>query len=212
MTDPIDLAMTGAVAFPNRLGITESVGLSSAIADFAAFRLVELQTSPICGGFDSAHLQGIHRHLFQDIFDWAGELRGTGDPASSDLEKPFAKVFDQLARENHLKGLSPDDWAQRAAGYIHELGALQPFSAGNDIALREFAAELARKNDLNLHWYETPLLANALAQAQREQQAANIRRMIMLAMDTNAGRQRPGRGRVVEQVTDRLLSLDVVHL
>jgi hypothetical protein len=31
-------------------------------------------------------------------------------------------------------------------------------------------------------------------------------------MDTNAGRQRPGRGRVVEQVTDRLLSLDVVHL
>jgi cell filamentation protein len=212
MTDPIDLAMTGAVAFPNMLGITESVGLSSALANFAAFRLVELQTSPICGGFDSAHLQGIHRHLFQDIFDWAGELRGIGDPASCDFEKPLVRVFDQLARENHLKGLSPDDWAQRAAGYVYELGALQPFSAGNDIALREFAAELARKNDLNLHWNETPLLAGIPAQAQQEQQAVNIRRMIMLAMDTNAGLQRPCRGTVVEQVTDRLLSLDVVHL
>jgi fido (protein-threonine AMPylation protein) len=212
MSDPIDFAMTGAVAFRNRLGITEPARLSSAVADFTAFRLVELQSSPICGGFDSAHLQNIHRHLFQDIFDWAGELRGAEDLASSDPEKPLAKVFDQLARENHLKGLSPDDWAQRAAGYVYDLGTLQPFSAGNDIALREFAAELARKNDLNLHWNEAPLLADALAQAQQEQQAANIRRMIMLAMDTNAGRQRPGRGRLVEQVTDRLLSIDVVHL
>jgi fido (protein-threonine AMPylation protein) len=121
-------------------------------------------------------------------------------------------VFDELARENHLKGLSPDDWAQRAAGYIHDLGALQPFSAGNEITLREFAAELARKNDLNLHWNETPLLADVRNEVQQEQQAANIRRIIMLAMDTNASRQRPGRGGEIEHVPDRLLSRDVVHL
>jgi cell filamentation protein len=27
------------------------------------------------GRFDLAHLRAIHRHLFQDIYDWAGELR-----------------------------------------------------------------------------------------------------------------------------------------
>ena len=27
------------------------------------------------GAFDLAHLRAIHRHLFQDIYDWAGELR-----------------------------------------------------------------------------------------------------------------------------------------
>jgi cell filamentation protein len=25
--------------------------------------------------FDLAHLQAIHHHLFQDIYDWAGEIR-----------------------------------------------------------------------------------------------------------------------------------------
>jgi len=27
------------------------------------------------GDFDLAHLRAIHRHLFQDIYEWAGELR-----------------------------------------------------------------------------------------------------------------------------------------
>jgi len=32
------------------------------------------QGAPL-GTFDLAHLRAIHRHLFQDIYDWAGELR-----------------------------------------------------------------------------------------------------------------------------------------
>ena len=27
------------------------------------------------GAFDLTHLRAIHRHLFQDVYDWAGELR-----------------------------------------------------------------------------------------------------------------------------------------
>src|SRR5690606_15090999 len=27
------------------------------------------------GSFDLKHLRAIHRHLFQDVYDWAGELR-----------------------------------------------------------------------------------------------------------------------------------------
>ena len=75
MIDPFDLTITGALASRNKLGITEPSALARAAADFTAFRLAELQTSPICGGFDSAHLQEIHHHLFQDIYEWAGELR-----------------------------------------------------------------------------------------------------------------------------------------
>jgi cell filamentation protein len=210
MIDPIDLTITGALASRNKLGITEPTALASAVADFTAFRLAELQTSPICGGFDSAHLQDIHRHLFQDIYDWAGELRGAG--VASHLEKSLDSVFDKLARENHLKGLSPEEWARSAPGYMYDLGVLQPFLAGNDIALREFAAELARKNDLSLHWDANPSMADAIHQLRQEEQAANIRRLIMLAMDTNSGLQRPGRGTVTERGAERLLSLEISHL
>jgi cell filamentation protein len=27
------------------------------------------------GDFDLRHLRAIHRHLFQDVYDWAGEIR-----------------------------------------------------------------------------------------------------------------------------------------
>jgi cell filamentation protein len=207
MIDPIDLTITGALASRNKLGITEPTALAGAVADFTAFRLAELQTSPICGGFDFAHLQDIHRHLFQDIYEWAGELRGAGagELAASRLEKSLNSVFDQLARENHLKGFSAVEWTRSASGYVYNLGALQPFLAGNDIALREFATELARKNDLSLHWDANPSVADAIHQLRQEEQAANIRRIIMLAMDTNSASQRPGRGSVIERGAERLL-------
>lgn len=212
MFDPIDLTITGALASRNKLGITEPTALASAVADFNAFRLAELQTSPICGGFDSAHLQDIHRHLFQDIYEWAGALRGPGELAASHLEKSLNSVFDRLARENHLKGLGPEDWMRGASAHIYDIGALQPFQAGNDITLREFAAELARKNDMSLHWDANLSVADPMHQLRPEEQAANIRRIIMLAMDTNSSLQLPGRGTVTELGAERLLSLGIAHL
>jgi len=212
MSEPIDLTITSAVASRNKLGITEPTALARAVADFTAFRLAELQTSPICGGFDSAHLQDIHRHLFQDIYEWAGELRGAGDLGASHLEKSLNSVFDQLARENHLKGFSAEEWALSASRYMYDLGVLQPFLAGNDIALREFTAELARKNDLSLHWDANPSIADTMHQLRQAEQETNIRRVIMLAMDTNSGSQRPGRGGVIERGMERLLSVGISHL
>jgi cell filamentation protein len=38
-------------------------------------RYSELSSEPIVGSFDLGHLQNIHRHLFQDVYTWAGELR-----------------------------------------------------------------------------------------------------------------------------------------
>ena len=38
-------------------------------------RIAELIDMPITGGFDVAHLKAIHRHIFQDVYEWAGEFR-----------------------------------------------------------------------------------------------------------------------------------------
>lgn len=37
--------------------------------------MLELIERPVAGSYDLAHLKAIHRHLFQDVYDWAGELR-----------------------------------------------------------------------------------------------------------------------------------------
>ena len=39
------------------------------------------------GNFDLSHLKAIHKHLFHDIYEWAGELRRV-DTAKSDWFLP----------------------------------------------------------------------------------------------------------------------------
>lgn len=59
----------------NKLGIRDSTILEQREADYAAARSYELALQPIKGNFDLAHLCAIHRHLFGDVYAWAGELR-----------------------------------------------------------------------------------------------------------------------------------------
>ena len=59
----------------NRLGITDAATLATTEAQFVAQRSHELVQDPIPGAFDLPHLQAIHRHLFGDLYEWAGQLR-----------------------------------------------------------------------------------------------------------------------------------------
>jgi cell filamentation protein len=208
MIDASDFTIPSTGALRNKLGITDPAVLSKAAADSAALRLAELQATPVRGGFDATHLQAIHRHIFQDLYDWAGELRpiDAGNVPASHIEKSLNSVFDRLSRDNHLKGLSAEEWTHSASAYLYDLGAIQPFLAGNEIALHEFAVELARKNNLSLRWDATPDRAtDSIALLSQAEQSANLRRLIMLAMDTGPLAQHSGRERVVEQGMERML-------
>jgi cell filamentation protein len=79
-------------------------------------RSEELALRPIPGHFDTAHFREIHRYLFQDVYDWAGEYRtvefSKGSSAFAPLKTPAhtleswgEKILGDLATENHLKGL-----------------------------------------------------------------------------------------------------------
>jgi cell filamentation protein len=208
MIDSDDFTIPGSGVLKNKLGIIDPAALSKAAADSTDLRLAELQTSPIRGGFDSTHLQEIHRHLFQDLYDWAGELRtiDAGDVSASHLEKSLNSVFDRLNRESHLKGLSAEEWVPSASLYICDLKTIQPFLAGNDIAIQEFSVELARKNNMSLQWDTTPGIASdssmLLSQTER---SANLRRLIMLAVDCDPTTQRSNHGLALTHENERFL-------
>jgi cell filamentation protein len=143
----------------NRLGLSDEASLEAAEADFVAERSRELSQTPLRGGFDLAHLQAIHRRLFGDVYDWAGQLRTVDISKSGHLfahhthiEAAPAPIFKNLARENHLAGLGPDPFSQRAAHYLGELNALHPFREGNGRAQREFISHLAQANGYYIAW------------------------------------------------------------
>ena len=116
-----------------------------------AVRTVELQENPIPGKFDLKHLQAIHKHLFQDIYEWASELRtvaiSKGDTlfAQPDMIESYANstVFKDLAKDKYLVGMEKEQFTERLAHHYAEINALHPFREGNGRSTRQFVEQLA---------------------------------------------------------------------
>lgn len=154
--DYIDAA-TGVLK--NRLGITAESVLEEAEATFASVRSYELAENPLPGSFDLAHLQALHHYLFQDVYDWAGQLRtiditkgGNRFANFAYIESAARPIFKTLADEDYLAGLGAEKFSERAAHYLGEINALHPFREGNGRAQREFISQLAYKNGYFLDW------------------------------------------------------------
>lgn len=109
---------------------------------------------------DLAALQSVHRHLFAEIYDWAGELR-TVDIAKGDstfalarhLRSAAADVFRQVSSTN-LRGLGPRPFVRAAARLLGDLNALHPFREGNGRAQGALIQLLARDAGYQLLWNE----------------------------------------------------------
>jgi cell filamentation protein len=143
----------------NRLGIVDGAMLEEVEASLVAARSYELSRAPLKGAFDLAHLQAIHRYLFHDVYDWAGELRtidiGKGGNQFSHhayIAIAATELFKTLAAEEHLSGLAPAVFSQRAAHYLGELNALHAFREGNGRAQREFMSHLAQASGYYIAW------------------------------------------------------------
>ena len=59
----------------NKLGIRDATKLLRVEIAVTGRRCAQLVDAPISGKFDFAHLKRIHAFMFQDLFDWAGEVR-----------------------------------------------------------------------------------------------------------------------------------------
>lgn len=134
----------------NRADICDQAGLDAFEADATAVRLLELISNPLQGNFDLAHLCAIHRHLFQDVYEWAGELRtvdisrGTSRFASFGLIEAYLDAqLQALPREDFLRGQTPESFVKRLAHYMAEINAAHPFREGNGRVQRAFCAQLA---------------------------------------------------------------------
>jgi cell filamentation protein len=142
----------GTEVLRNKAGLRDAQALDAFEADATALRLLQLIEEPIQGRFDLAHLCAIHRHLLQDVYDWAGELRtvdiskGASRFANcGQIESYLGGQLSKLATESFLQGLTPDMFVSRLAHYLGEINAAHPFREGNGRAQRAFCSQLAEQ-------------------------------------------------------------------
>ena len=161
-------------------------------------RTVELEHEPIQGQFDARHLQAIHNHIFQDVYEWAGDFRTVNISKSGD---PFAfheyivssldKMCGELKREWHLTGSDLERFAIRGAYYLGEMNAIHPFRDGNGRAQREFVRQLGLRNGLMMDWNKVS--REEMIEASRRSlrvDNAGLEQVLRKALDNEPNRQR----------------------
>ena len=95
----------------NRLNIHQQQRLEQAAYEMTALRAATIELGPLVRGLP--HLRTIHRQLYQDIFDWAGQLREV-DIYQGDT--PFC----------HFAYIEKEAWNQaNQSGAMGDLTALQ---------------------------------------------------------------------------------------
>ena len=102
------------------------------------------------GKFDLAHLRAIHRHLFQDLYEWAGEIRkveiskeGHQFQFRQYIETGMADVHRRLVAQRFLQGTTPPDFARAAGPIIGDVNYVHPFREGNGRTQLQYLKQLA---------------------------------------------------------------------
>ncbi len=129
----------------NKLNIKDKKTLFLIEKELTSIRLQELQRQPITGKYDFLHLKKIHKYIFQDIYQWAGEIRtveiGKGNlfcttPCIQSYgESVFNKYYAQCEQNKNDR----ERFVKVLAENYADLNALHPFREGNGRTQREFA-------------------------------------------------------------------------
>lgn len=107
------------------------------------------------GDLDYAHYRALHRHLFQDVYAWAGKIRtiriGKGRNwfcYPDYIDKEMNRIFADLAVRDHLQGLSPTVFAAEAGHILAEINAVHPFREGNGRTQLAFLSLMAENSGM----------------------------------------------------------------
>jgi cell filamentation protein len=164
MTDPYVYAGTNVLK--NRLDIRDGAKLDRVERQLVTQRAREGIPK---GKFDLDHLSAIHRHLFQDIYDWAGEVRtveiskcGHQFQFRKFIETGMADIHRRLAAERNLRNKTPKVFARKAAEIIGDINYVHPFREGNGrtqlLYLQQLAEHAGYTLDINkidqAHWLD----------------------------------------------------------
>ncbi len=165
-----DYFIPGTTVLRNKFNETDAAKLSVREEFVARNRLIELATNPILGTFDYDRMKAIHRHVFQDVYEWAGQERvgplgkmtkdgpdvvnfAPGDPAAPTVAYSYypspaiadaaSDQYRKLGQENHLVGMPREQFVDRSAEHWGELNTIHSFREGNTRTQFVFFSQLA---------------------------------------------------------------------
>lgn len=148
-----DSCYTNTTCLINKFDIKDERKLSEIEAEITFAKAAVLESTPIDSPLNFEFYKSIHRFLFEDLYDWAGELRkvdiskkGTSFCSVNELENLCKSCFNRLKKENYLKGISKEKFVEEIVDFYQTTNFLHPFREGNGRTQRIFISKLIKFN------------------------------------------------------------------
>jgi len=161
----------------NKLGITDYDILNSAEKDITFSKFLNVSKT-FSTKFDISYIKSIHKHIFEDIFDWAGEFRTV--PVYKDeivipglsleysepknIEKELISCLDKI-NNTPWASLSLDEKSITFTNYLAEFWRIHPFRDGNTRTTLTFAKQFSKEHGFPM---DLPFLLDNLTRKTNE--------------------------------------------
>lgn len=146
----------------NKLGISDYDKLTLAEKDITFSKFLNVKRT-FRTKFDISYIKSIHKHIFEDIFDWAGEFRKVPvykeevvipglslnytDP--KDIEKELTACLEKI-NNTDWESLSLEQKSRTFTNYLTEFWSIHPFRDGNTRTTLTFATQFSKEHDFPL--------------------------------------------------------------
>ena len=148
----------------NKFNIKHPYILATKETEITAEKTMELymDSSIINKTFNLEHIKAIHKHIFGDIYAWAGELRTVNTSKDSKDFMPFdyfdtaeERLNDVITRTlNSIDKYDKQAFAKAFPELLMDLNHMHPFREGNGRTSREFIRHCAEEKGFTIDYTE----------------------------------------------------------
>lgn len=147
-----DNCYEGTSCLINKMNIHDESELAATEAALTFANISMLEQEPLEGNFDFVHYKAIHKFLFDDLYDWAGEIRtvnlskkGTQFVPADEIERVGNAIFARLAKADYFRQDGLDTFVKHITEFYCDTNLLHPFREGNGRTQRVFLTQLIRR-------------------------------------------------------------------
>jgi len=128
-------AYPGTTVLRNKLHIRDAVRLQEFEVEMSSQRANEALPN---GRLSATHYCAVHRHLFQDVYTWAGRYRnirtakgGNWFCYPENIERQMTVLFTGLKDKSYLRSIARPEFVTEMAEFLSVLNVIHPFREGN---------------------------------------------------------------------------------
>ncbi len=138
----------------NKFGIRDENQLNALEQSITSVLIAKASMDIPFENVDFEFYKSLHKYVFSDIYEWAGEIRsvniskkGTNFCPTEKIEENGLRIFNNLYKSNFLKDFEGDEFTDKFVELYCELNYLHPFREGNGRIQRLFLSMLLEHNE-----------------------------------------------------------------